>query len=229
MKRLATLAAIAALAGGAMLISSPASAEPAANPGEHLSWGHNLSAIDEGCPSGDQVLKVVRKVINSLDSGTGSNDYGHVWWADSEYVQHIQVVELEPGVFCATVKSQGSFESVGGDGPGCATDGTCGVDPDGRLEAGVVGTFQGGLTNTFTGTFSPGGERTKGSIGTFDGGCDASTAAGCPGPVFSAWRSDYFTSVAASSFPWWGWVYHAGNNGSWVNAAPGNSGNILGE
>ena len=228
MRKLATLATIAALAGGAMLMSSPASAEPAADPGQHLNWGHQLSAADEGCPPGDQVLKVVRKVINSLDSGTGANVFGFVWWANIDYVQHIQVVETEPETFCATVKSQGSFESVGGDGPGCVNDSNCGLLV-GRLDTGVVGTFQGGATYTFTGTFSPGSMRTKGSIGTFDHGCDALTAAGCTVAGFSAWRGEYFTGVAGVALPWWVWVYHAGNNGSWVNAAPGNTGNILGD
>jgi hypothetical protein len=171
---------------------------------------------------------VVRKVTNSLDSGTGANDYGSVRWAYIDYVQHIQVVETDTDTFCATVKSQGSFESVGGDRPGCVNDGDCG-DAAGRLEAGVVGTFQGGLTNTFTGTFSPGGMRTKGSIDALDHDCDASTAGGCTAPGFSAWRADYFTGVAGSSLPWWGWVYHAGNNGSWVNKFDGNEGNIKGE
>ena len=99
MRKLTTLAAIAALAGGAMLMSPPASAEPAADPGQHLNWGHQLSA---GCPTGVKVLNVVRKVINSLDSGTGLNDGGFVWWANIDYVQHIRVVETAPGVFCAT-------------------------------------------------------------------------------------------------------------------------------
>jgi hypothetical protein len=32
------------------------------------------------------------------------------------------------------------------------------------------------------------------------------------------------------SMTWWGYVYHAGKNGTWVNAAdpPGNQGNITG-
>jgi hypothetical protein len=44
------------------------------------------------------------------------------------------------------------------------------------------------------------------------------------------WRSDYFTGVSGFAFDeWWGWVYHAGNNGSWVNAIDGNEGNITGQ
>ena len=171
---------------------------------------------------------MVRKVINAVDSGTGLNDYGFVWWADSEYVQQIQVVQTGPDSFCATVKSQGSFESVGAIVPGAPTTALAALLKV-RLAPGSLGTFQGGMINTFTGTFDPGGMRTKGSIGTLDGMCDASTATGCPGPVFSAWREDYFTGVAGSSLPWWGWVYHAGNNGTWVNKTDGNEGDITGE
>lgn len=198
-----------------------------AAPGAHLNWGHQLHAREEACPSGRKVLNVVRKVINAVDSGTGDNDAGFAWWADSEYVQQIQVVQTGPGTFCATVKSQGSFESVGGDSPGCGHNGTCDA-PEGAIEAGVIGTFQGGMISTFTGTLSPVGMRTKGSIGTLDGACDAATAAGCPGPVFSAWLDDYFPDFADLSLAWWGWVYHAGNNGTWINKADGNEGDITG-
>ena len=169
-----------------------------------LNWGKQLNASDTACPSGKKVLSVVRKVTNSLDSGTGSNDAGYVWWAYIDYVQQIQVVQTGTDVttgkdlFCATVKSQGSFESVAGDGPGCENDGNCDL-PDGRLEAGVVGTFQGGMTNTFKGTFTPGSLRTNGNIGTLDHACNAASSAGCTVPGFSAWRSDYFTGVTGSS------------------------------
>ena len=88
-------------------------------PNEHLDWGHQLNASETACPLGKPVLNVVRKVINSLDSGTGLNDFGFVWWAVIEYVQQVNVVQTAPNTFCATVKNQGSFESVGGDGPGC--------------------------------------------------------------------------------------------------------------
>jgi len=172
-----------ALVGGFFFQPGQATAGP---DGVNLNWGHHLAASETACPSGDLVLKVVRKIENSVDSGTGQNDYGKVWWAKIDYVQHIQVVETAPGEFCATLKSEGSFESIGGDGPGCANDGSCGT-PEGRLEAGVVGTFQGGMTQSFTGTFAPGSQRTRGNIGTFDHDCDASTSAGCGGPGFSKW------------------------------------------
>jgi hypothetical protein len=214
-----------AVAVGFFLLPGQAIAGPE---GMNLNWGHQLTASETACPSGELVLKVVRKIKNSVDSGTGTNDDGRVWWANIDYVQHIQVVETELGKFCATLKSQGSFESVGGDGPGCVNDGNCTLD-EGRLAAEVVGTFQGGMTQSFTGIFLPGSQRVKGNIGTLDHGCDASTEAGCTFSGFSKWRFDYFTDVTGIATPWWGWVYHAGDNGSWVNSAPSNEGNIAGD
>ncbi len=166
--------------------------------------------------------------INSLDSGTGTNIHGARWWATSEYIQNIQVVETASDEFCATVTSQGSFESVGGEGPGCTGELECGL-----LEAGVVGTFQGGLTITFpAGEFNIDGLRTRGSIGTLDADCNESVKLAddpCPGGGFYTWMSDYFgITKSDASFLWWGWVYHAGNNGSWVNSSDGNEGNITG-
>jgi hypothetical protein len=226
MKALAILAANAAVVCGALWTSPPAWAAP----GPHLNVGHNLRASETSCPSGDKALNVVYKITNSIDSGTGTNDFGAPWWAVIDYVAQVQVVELDTGEFCATVKTQGSFESVGGDGPGCANESNCGL-PDGRLEAGVIGTFQGGYTETFTGTFDPGDMRTKGSIGTFDHDCDPSAPGGeCDGAGVTRWLGLYFTGVAGFDFDeWWGWIYRAGNNGIWVNAIDGNEGNITGD
>ncbi len=245
-KLLTGMLGVAALGLGALgLASGPASAAPDPFPGEHLDWGYQLEGDAEtACPSGSPVINVVHKVTNDMDSGTGGN-----FWAVDEYVRSIQVVQtgVAPDTFCATVKYKGSFETVAGDSPGCDNvreDGhsTCkddkpppGDEGDGTadLSAGVVGTFQGGYTATITGSLaaSP-GSRTKGSIGSFDYKCDPTTDPGdrstCTG-LFN-WLDEYFASVSSFAFYWWGWVYHAGNNGSWVNAAdpPGNSGDITG-
>ena len=172
-----------------------------------------------------------RKIVNSLDSGTGKNQWGTVWWATNEFDQRIKVVETDDG-FCATVTYVGKFESVGGDGPGCSTDwnDTCG-DQLG-LEAGVTGRFEGGYTRNLTGTFDP-QLRTKGKLGTYDTDCDPSVADGdCAFSPSRGWIDDYFDGAAwEPSYLWWGWSYKAGKNGSWVNATnpPGNSGNISGD
>lgn len=225
MKRLMILTAVTVVASAMILASPPASAAPA----EHFNWGHQLNATETACPPGNNVLNVMYKIVNSLDSGTGTNDDGAVWWALIDYVLQVQVVETDNNTFCAKVKTQGSFESIGGDGPGCSIAGNCGA-PTGRLEAGVVGTFQGGFTQSFTGTFDPGNIRTKGNIGTVDHDCDPTTnVTPCSGAGITRWLSDYFTGVAGFNFDdWWGWVYHAGNNGSWANKIDGNEGNITG-
>ncbi len=203
-----------------LFISGQAFSEPA----NHLNWGYKLNASETACPSGKQVLNVVRKVTNSLDSGTGMSTFGTVWWAYIDYVQQIQVVQTASNAFCATVKNQGSFESVGGDGPGCNNSGTCGNN---ELGPGVVGTFQGGGTMIITGALDAGGKRTKGSIEPINHGCNAATSEGCTSRGFSRWLDEYFPGASAE-YSWWGWVYHAGNNGSWVNSISGNQGNITG-
>jgi hypothetical protein len=216
MRTFAFLTAGAALVGAA-ISTAPASAAP----GPHLDWGQQLSASETSCPSGGKLLNVNYKIINSVDSGFGTNDDDAPWWAVIDYVLHLQVVELDPGEFCATVKTQGSFESVAGDGP----------SGDDDLAPGVIGTFQGGYTETFTGTFDPGSSRTRGSLGTFDHDCDPAVAGGdCDGAGVTRWLGLYFTGVSGFDFDeWWGWIYRAGNNGVWVNAIDGSDGNISGD
>jgi hypothetical protein len=224
MKRLSVSTCVLGLA--MVLASSPASAAPS----EHLNWGHQLNATETACPSGKPILNVSYRIMNSLDSGTGLNDFGAVWWAMQDYVLQVQVVQTGASAFCARVKTQGNIESVGGDGPGCLEQANCGSS-SGRLEPDVIGTFQGGYTENFTGTFSPAGKRTNGSVGTFDRNCDPASPNGdCSGPGVAGWLNDYFTGVSGFDFDeWWGWVYHAGNNGSWVNKIDGNQGNITGQ
>jgi hypothetical protein len=226
MKKKMVLVVITVLTG---FLSLSVSAMAAPEGTVHLNWGQYLNSGDTACPSGKPLINVTRKVINSLDSGTGLSDYDNKWWATSYYNQHIKVVETEDG-FCATVTYQGKFESVGGDGPGCALDSNCG-ESEGRLEAGVTGTFQGGYTADITPAdgFNPNDLPTRGNLGTVDPDCDAEAGICDFSPSFG-WIQEYFPG-ANYSLIWWGWVYHAGKNGTWVNAQdpPGNQGNITGE
>lgn len=224
MKKYSTLVTIILIAS-LLTISGQAFAGSANN----LNVGHQLNASETACPSGKKVLDVSYKLENSLDSGTGDNDYDTVWWAMIDYILQVKVVEIGENEYCATVKNQGSFESVGGDGPGCVNDNNCG-SPAGRLQPGVIGTFQGGYTMTFTSNnFNPESLRTRGSIGKFDHDCDPSSGNGaCDGDGVTRWRTLFFPDYSGVSWNWWGWVYHAGNNGSWVNKIDGNEGNITG-
>jgi len=180
-------------------------------PNEHLDWGAQLHSGPSACPTGKLVINVVQKIINDNDSGIAGNA-----WAYDDFVRQITIVEATPGTFCATVKYQGNFTTIVGPSPG-----NTGVVGDG-----IVGTFQGGYVSTlFTGTLlATPLARTRGSIGTFDYDCD--TNFNCPGYV--SWITLYFSSTSGFDYSWWGWVYHAGNNGSWTNASSGNSGDITG-
>jgi hypothetical protein len=199
------LAALAGLTAAAVVASSAN-----ANPSEkHLNWGQSLSASDTACPAGPPLINVNQKISDDIDSGVLGN-----YWAYDEIVRHITVVSLGSNNYCASVQYQGSFTTVKGSSPG----GT------GTIADGVIGTFQGGYTADFTGTFNP-TVKTKGSIGTVDYACNASTRT-CPGYV--DWTAQFFTGVGGFNQVWWGWVYHAGNNGNWVNALSGNSGDITG-
>lgn len=111
------------------------------------------------------------------------------------------------------VRYLGSFVTDDGPSPG-NTD---------TIAAGIEGTFEGGYRGTITGTLNPSPSyRTKGNIGTFDYGCDVDT--GSCTSLFS-WLATYFTSYSFS-YDWWGWVYHGGDNGTWVNSLDGNQGDI---
>ncbi|MGH2535490.1 MAG: hypothetical protein ACRDJW_24790 [Thermomicrobiales bacterium] len=172
-----------------------------------LNFGSELNAA--ACGGGRPAINVTQKVVNDDDSGVGI-----AAWAIDNYNRHIQVWELEDGVYCAILQYHGQFISVGGT-PGPAGTGT--------LSAGVTGTIHGGARIIFSGTWKaePLAD-TRGHIGTFDYECDGTGFCG----NLVDWRTLYFDGLTANSFQWWGWIYHAGNNGTWVNASEGNQGNI---
>lgn len=180
-----------------------------AAPSEHLNWGSQINRSE--CPNGALIINVTEKITNDFDSGTGGNN-----WPLDDFVRHIKVIETSPGVFCATVSYQGDFTTLAGKSPGNT----------GTVGAGVVGTFEGGyIAIRFTGIpLSSPLANTNGSIGSFNYGCD--TDPSCPGYV--DWTTQYFSSTSGFNLDWWGWIYHAGNNGSWVNSSGGNSGDITG-
>jgi len=207
-----TSARLFAMAVLIVLVITPVMSSPtAAGPSEHLNWGSQLSSGPDSCPSGKLVINVKQRVLNDVDSGVGGN-----FWAFDDFVRGIQVVEIGASTYCATVRYQGQFTTIAGTAPG----GT------GTVDSGVVGSFEGGYVSTvFTATLlSSPNQRTRGNIGTFDYSCDP--AGNCPGYV--DWTTLYFAAVSGFDLGWWGWVYHAGNNGSWVNSVDGNSGNITG-
>jgi len=193
-----------------------------AKPSEHLNFGTQLNAAECNTTGARLVINVIQHIIGDADSGEFGN-----YWAYDEFQRRIQVWQLSenPDTFCAVLKYMGSFVTVPGQSPGF-------FDPDANdtVAAGVTGTFEGGYRSTvFTGTLKDSPDyRTRGNIGTFNYMCvimpGVPGGAACPG--YQDWTTFYFSSTVGFDLAWWGWVYHAGNNGSWVNSIDGNSGDI---
>lgn len=207
MRRPVVLAAAAVI----FFVASQATANP------RLNYGQNLNAAQ--CTPGatdKMVLNIVYQVVNDADSGFGG------YWAIDGYTKHVQVWDQGGGMFCVIAKYDGSFVTVGGTSP----------SGGGTVSAGVTGTIEGGYNATITGaTFTPGTARTKGNIGTKDYACTITAGAAQCGPIFD-WVGAYFSGAGldfeyAGSFQW-GWIYHAGDNGTWVNANGNSSGDITG-
>ena len=186
---------------------------PAIAGGVSLNWGSEVNPSQ--CPT-DQgyrylEINVTRKVEGDPTQGVMGNT-----WADREYNQHIQVWRIgasEGGGgaerFCALVRYQGSFTTTTPAGP--SPQGT-----DSSIAPNIDGSFEGGYRLVFNADeiASP-AYRDRGDIGTFRG------------PIgLTDWQSYYFANVGANDIQWWGWIYHGGNNGAWVNSIAANQGDI---
>ena len=86
------------------------------------------------------------------------------------------------------------------------------------VAGGSDGSFEGGYLLVFNADELPSPtHKTNGHIGTFQGPFD-----------LYDWRRFYFDpdSINSDTLQWWGWIYHGGNNGAWVNSIGGNQGDI---
>lgn len=194
--------------GVLLMMAAPAAAKPS----ERLNFGTQLNAAECNTTGAKLVINVVQQVTQDIDSGVGGN-----YWAYDQYNRHIQVWQLTTTTFCAVLKYTGSFSTVAGYSPGNT----------GSVGDSVTGTMEGGYRTTvfIANLKSTPLWKTKGNIGSFNYGCNASTG-NCSDRV--SWLDQYFDSVANFDYAWWGWVYRAGDNGSWVNSSDGNSGDITG-
>ncbi len=173
-----------------------------------LNWGSEVNA-GRCVKPGKQVINVKQEVKNSVDSGIAGN-----YWAFDNYQREIQVWQQEGGTYCALVRYQGKFD--GQDGQRSPGNG-------GNLNGSEDGTFEGGYRATITGSLKTNPSWAKnGNIGSVDYKCDINGT--CPGAV--NWTGIYFNSPSFS-YDWWGWIYHGGKFGTWVNSVDGNKGDIL--
>lgn len=176
-----------------------------------LNWEAQLKPSLCGA-SGKPIISVHQKVLNDVDSGTGGNN-----WAFDNYEREIKVWRLSSSTYCATVAYEGRFQGVAGE----KSPGNTAV-----LTGNERGSFEGGYRAIITGALlaSPLWP-THGSVGTTDYKCKITDSAGaCPGYV--SWVNRYFSSTGFD-YSWWGWIYHGGRYGTWVNAVSGNIGDIV--
>jgi hypothetical protein len=172
-----------------------------------LNWASEVNAAQ--CEGGKLVINVTHKVINGRDSGEAGN-----YWAYGNYDRQIQVWDRGDGTFCAIGRYIGLIETVAGRSPGDTDD----------IAAGITGSFQGGFRMIVTGTLraSP-DNKSKGNIGTFDHNWNGVDATGL---AEWNWIGSYFEAGYARAYEFWGWIYRAGDNGTWINAGSGNQGDI---
>jgi hypothetical protein len=172
-----------------------------------------------GVPVGSVlVLNITHKVINDEDSGNVG------YWALDNYNKHVQVWQTPDGTFYVVARYTGNWKTFAGAlSPG-----------DGVLQSkDASGTFEGGYTATFTGTFDPGTNKTNGNIGTFDyAGTEADVLLGTygngqTGPTTPVSFLDvYFTGVSDFTYVNWGWTYHYRRQ-TWNNFSYGTTGDIV--
>jgi hypothetical protein len=187
-----------ATAGFAMAVAMPFAA--------HAVNGDNGPS---SCANGKQIVNVNYTLVNDYDSGVAGNA-----WANDTINRHLQVWQAGSGMYCATVNDTGSFVTFTGASPSGSS----------TVSSGISGRINGGYNTTiFSGTLSTAPNyATKGNLGTFDLQCV--DAYNCPGahPTYAS----YFTTTSGDDLAVWGWTYHTPKNGDWVNASPGNSGDI---
>jgi hypothetical protein len=197
------------LTAAAALLAALAAATALAAPGPPPKLNKRQLA-PKTCGAGRLVIDVDQKIVNDVDSGTQGN-----FWAFDNYHRSIKVWRLGTNNFCTIVRYAGSFRTIAGTSPGAS----------GTVSAGITGHFDGGYRMDFNGTpIAHPTVKTHGSIGTFDYRCN--TAGNCPGSVY--WVTLFFTNVTGDDFDWWGWLYKAGKNGTWLNSIDGARGDITG-
>lgn len=176
---------------------------------EKLSPGTTLAPARCG-ETGVVVVNVKEHVVNTVDSGQGGN-----YWAFDDINRQIQVRDNGDGTYCVVVRNEGDFDAQAGQ----TSPGNSGV-----LAGDEDGVFRGGYRATIAGTLKATPDwPTRGSVGTTDYNCDI----GGDCPDYVNWVGQYFEPGYSFNYDWWGWIYMAGNHGTWLNSSDGNSGDIL--
>ncbi len=186
-------AALATFSTLAMLLATAVTADV----GVSADFAEQLDA--DACGHGHLVINVMYRILNDDDSGYGGNA-----WAVDVIHRHVRVWKDEAGAFCGVARDEGTFVTRAGASPDDTT----------TIAAGIRGELEGGYRTThFTGTLNA-NVRTHGDIGTYDFACDGHF--NCPG--YFSWRQHFFAATTGFDLAWWGWRYHAGDHGTWIDA-----------
>lgn len=161
-----------------------------------------------------QLVDVHYKLVNDYDSGFAGNA-----WANDTIDRHLRIWQGSDGLYCAQVEDHGKFVTFAGASPSGSS----------TVSSGVTGDLHGGYVTTFFGgTLDPApAYANHGDLGTFDLMC--TDAYNCPGAYPS--YASYFSTTSGNDLAQWGWIYHAGKNGTWLNqddVAAADSGDITG-
>lgn len=194
------------LTAALLALAAPALAAPPS-----LNWGTEVNA-GECETTGSPVVNVTHKVLNSVDSGLAG------YWASEDYNKRIQLWDQGDGVYCAVVSYEGHFTGVAGQQSPYNTEPLDG-DENGAFQGGYRGIISGNLLAKPTWS-------TRGRVSTVDYECTSPVGfkVDCPGSV--NWVDQYFQPGYKFSYDWWGWIYHGGRHGTWVNSSDGNAGDI---
>lgn len=149
-----------------------------------------------------QVVNVHFTLQNDPDSGFAGNN-----WATDTIDRQLRIFQVADG-YCAVVTDHGTFVTLAGTSPSGASD----------VTAGVTGELEGGYVTSIASGPLDGSQPTHGDLGTFD--------ALSSHPSFATYDSNWDVNLAQ-----WGWIYHAGKHGTWLNqddVAAADSGDITG-
>jgi hypothetical protein len=182
-----------------------------ASPG--LKLDQQDTAAKQCASDGSKLLVNVHfTLVNDFDSGFGGNA-----WANDTIDRRLQIWQGSDGLFCARVADHGKFVTFAGTSPSGSSTVSAGVT--GQLDGGYVSTFFSGTLDTSL--------PARGDLGSFDLAC--TDANNCPGAHPSPLT--YVSSSVGFDLAQWGWIYHAGKNGTWLNqddVSAANGGDITG-
>ncbi len=175
---------------------------------DNFIWNKEVNKVK--CEAkGNPIINVTQKVVKTVDSGEGGNN-----WAFDDLNRQIKVYKISENTFCAITDNEGRFDSQAGQtSPG--NTGTLTGDEDGSFQGGYRALIVGSLKTTPS-------AKTSGNLGSINYNCDL--GGNCPG--YLNWVDQYFAPGYAFSYEWWGWEYKY-KSLKWINSSDGNSGDII--